>query len=162
MKHLSLTLVILLIHVTLMAKEIRTEITIRSTPEKVWAILTDFEKYPDWNPFIRSVTGKVEKGEKISAQIAPPQGKTMTFKPTVLTKTENRELRWLGSVLFKGLFDGEHQFELTDNGDGTVRFVHSEQFRGIFVWLFDLENTRNGFIQMNQKLKELAEAESTG
>lgn len=86
----------------------------------------------------------------------------MTFKPTVLTKTENRELRWLGSVLFKGLFGGEHQFELTDNGDSTVRFVHSEQFRGIFVWLFDLENTRNGFIQMNQKLKELAEAESTG
>lgn len=162
MKRLSLAIVTILIHVTVMAKEIKTEIIIRSTPEKIWAILTDFEKYPDWNPFIRSITGTVEEGEKITVNIAPPKNKAMTFKPIILTKTENRELRWLGSVLFKGLFDGEHRFELTDNGDGTVRFVHSEQFRGIFVWLFNTENTRNGFIQMNQKLKELAEAESAG
>ncbi len=162
MKRLSLAIVTILIHVTVMAKEIKTEIIIRSTPEKIWAILTDFEKYPDWNPFIRSITGAVEEGKTITVNIAPPDSKAMTFKPTVLTKTENRELRWLGSVLFKGLFDGEHRFELTDNGDGTVRFVHIEQFRGIFVWLFNPENTRKGFMLMNQKLKELAEAESAG
>lgn len=158
MKHLSLTFGITLIHMTLMAKEIRTEITIRSTPERVWAVLTDFDKYPDWNPFIRSITGTVEKGEKITVRIAPSQGKTMTFKPTVVERKENIELRWLGSVLLKGLFDGEHRFELTDHGDDTVQFVHSERFSGLFVWLFNPENTRKGFMQMNQKLKELAEA----
>jgi len=109
MKRLSLAIVTILIHVTVMAKEIKTEIIIRSTPEKIWAILTDFEKYPDWNPFIRSITGTVEEGEKITVNIAPPKNKAMTFKPIILTKTENRELRWLGSILFKGLFDGEHR-----------------------------------------------------
>ena len=40
-----------------MAKEIKTEILINAAPEKVWSILTNFEKYPDWNPFIKSING---------------------------------------------------------------------------------------------------------
>lgn len=142
-----------------MAKEIRTEIIIRSKPEKIWDILTDFENYPNWNPFIIFVEGKVEEGNQITVRIAPPGGKTMIFRPTIITRTENQELKWLGTVLFKGLFDGEHTFKLKDNGDGTVTFAHSEQFRGIFTGLFNPEKTISGFKEMNRKLKELAEKE---
>lgn len=81
----------------------------------------------------------------------------MTFKPTILTKTENRELRWSGKVLIKGLFIGNHSFELMENVDGTTKFFQSEKFTGILVWLFDPEKTKNGFEEMNRKLKELAE-----
>jgi len=140
-----------------MAKEIRTEIIIQATSEKVWKILTDFEKYPQWNPFITSIKGQVEQGNTIQVRIKPPNGKGMTFKPTVITKNENKELRWSGKVLFSGLFDGEHKFELTDNGDGTLTFIQSEKFKGIFVWLFNPEKTQKGFIEMNKKLKELSE-----
>lgn len=41
-----------------MAKEIKTEIVINASPEKIWAILKDFDKYPAWNPFIKSVREK--------------------------------------------------------------------------------------------------------
>lgn len=140
-----------------MAKEIKTEIIIKSTPEKVWAILIDFEKYPNWNPFIVSIKGQVQKGKKITVKIEPPGSKSMTFKPTIITKVENRELSWLGSVLFSGLFDGTHKFEVIDNGNGTVTFVQSEQFKGVFVGLFNPEKTKKGFNAMNRELKELAE-----
>lgn len=141
-----------------MAKEIKTEIVIQATPEKIWKILTDFENYPQWNPFIVSITGEVEKGNKIVVSIKPPDGKGMIFKPTILTKIDNKELSWQGRLLFKGLFDGKHKFELIDNGNGTTTFIQSEKFSGIFVWLFNPENTKNGFNKMNQKLKELAES----
>lgn len=140
-----------------MAKEIRTEIIIHARAEKVWVILTDFENYPNWNPFITSV--EPEEGNKITVKITPPGGKTMTFKPTILTRQENQKLKWLGTVLFKGLFDGEHTFELRENKNGTVTFVQSEQFKGIFAGLFNPEKTINGFNEMNKKLKELAERE---
>ena len=143
-----------------MALEIKTEITINATPEKIWAILTEFEEYPNWNPFIKSIKGKMEVGNKITVQIAPPNAKGMTFKPKILTFNKNKELSWLGVLLFSGIFDGHHKFELKDNNDGTTKFTQSEIFKGVLVPFFKKNlntNTKNGFIEMNKKLKELAE-----
>ena len=102
----------------------------------------------------------MKKGNKIEAIIQAPDSKPMTFKPKVLTCIENKELSWLGHLFFPGVFDGKHKFELIDNGDRTITFVQSETFKGIFVSLFKKQltiNTKNGFIAMNEKLKELAE-----
>ena len=81
----------------------------------------------------------------------------MTFKPRVLAFEANKEFRWRGHLLFTGLFDGEHKFELIDNGNGTTTFKQSEKFKGIFVALLNIENTKKGFEAMNEKLKEMAE-----
>ena len=143
-----------------MAIEIKTEILINAQPEKVWAILTNFKSYPNWNPFIKSIIGDVKVGNKITARIEPPKAKGMTFKPKVLTFETNKELKWLGHLLFAGLFDGEHKFELIDNGNGTTTFKQSEKFAGILVPLFKNQlddNTKKGFEEMNSKLKELVE-----
>lgn len=143
-----------------MAKEIKTEILINATPEKVWSILIDFDNYPNWNPFIKSIKGEVKVGNKITAIIEPPESKGMTFKPKILSFDTNKELKWLGHLLFAGLFDGEHKFELVDNRNGTTTFRQSEKFKGILVPLFKKQldiNTKKGFEEMNSKLKELAE-----
>lgn len=140
--------------------EIKTDILINATPSKVWAILTNFDNYPNWNPFIKSITGQVAVGNKITAQIEPPNSSKMTFTPKVLAFETNKEFRWLGHLLFAGLFDGEHKFELIDNQNGTTTFIQTESFKGILVPLFKKmlnTNTTNGFNLMNQKLKELAE-----
>ena len=143
-----------------MAKEIKTEILINATPVKVWSILTTFDNYPNWNPFIKSIKGDVKVGNEIIARLVPPKAKGMTFKPKVLVFDANKEFRWIGHLLFPGLFDGEHKFELIDNGNGTTTFRQSEKFKGILVPLFKKmldNNTINGFNEMNKKLKELAE-----
>lgn len=143
-----------------MAKELSTSIIINATPEKVWSILTDFPNYEKWNPFITSISGTPEVGNKIEAHLQPPGAKSMTFKPKVLVFEREKEFRWIGHLGFPGLFDGEHRFQLIDNGDGTTTFIQSERFRGILVPLFrkmlDV-NTKNGFIAMNEQLKVLAE-----
>lgn len=143
-----------------MTKEIKTEILIHSTPEKVWTILTNFEDYPHWNPFIKSIKGEPKVGNKITARIEPPQSNGMTFKPKILKCVANTELTWLGHLLVKGLFDGEHTFKLIDNGNGTTTFQQNETFTGILIPLFEKQldnNTKRGFEEMNKKLKELAE-----
>lgn len=140
-----------------MAKEIKTEIVINASPAKVWVILNDFINYPQWNPFIKSIKGEVKVGNKITVRIEPANAKGMTFKPKVLAYETNKELRWIGHLLFSGLFDGEHKFELIDNGNGTTTFIQSEKFKGILVGLLNVENTKKGFKAMNEKLKELVE-----
>jgi hypothetical protein len=157
MNYLTTIILITFLNVTAMAKEIKTKILINATPEKVWTILTNFENYPNWNPFIKSVNGEVKVGNKISVIIEPHDSKEMTFKPRVLTYEANKELSWIGRLLFPGLFDGEHKFELIDNGNGTTILRHSEKFKGILLGLLNVENTKKGFEEMNEKLKELAE-----
>ncbi|MEZ0006912.1 hypothetical protein ABH942_002290 [Flavobacterium sp. 28YEA47A] len=159
MKRLFLVSATLLMSITVMAKEIKTEIVIQATPEKIWSILTNFEDYPNWNPFVSSIEGTVDIGNKIKVRIHPPGGKEMTFRPVIITKIDEKELSWRGKLLVSGLFDGEHKFELIDNKNGSVTFIQSEKFKGLFVWMFNLKKTEDGFNQMNEKLKELAEKE---
>ena len=145
-----------------MAKEIKTEVLINATPDKIWSILMNFDNYPTWNPFIKSIKGEVKIGNKIIARIEPPESKGMTFKPKILTIEPNKEFSWLGHFLITGIFDGEHKFELIDKGNGTTIFRQSEKFKGILLPFLKKQldiNTKKGFEEMNSKLKDLAELE---
>ncbi len=140
----------------IMAKHISTQILIRATPQRVWNVLTDFEAYPQWNPFIRSVRGPVAPGKVIRVELQQPGSGIMTMKPEVLVFEEPRAFRWIGHLLFRGLFDGEHRFDIRDNGDGSSTFIQSERFAGILVPLFNRmldTKTLEGFSLMNEALK---------
>lgn len=136
-------------------KKIETEIFIHATPQKVWSILADFENHPKWNPFITSISGPAEIGKTISVFLKPPDGNGMAFKPRVLAWDPNREFRWKGKLGIPGIFDGEHYFKLEDLGNGSTKFLHGEHFSGILVGVMGniLENTKKGFVLMNEALK---------
>jgi hypothetical protein len=141
-------------------KQLHTEIQINASAQTVWNILTDFNKYPEWNPFIRSFQGDVSEGSQFTVVLQPPDSNPMTFKPTCLKLVKDKEFRWLGRLWMPGLFDGEHIFELIDNGNHRIRFVQREKFKGLLVpllWKQLDTGTRKGFELMNQKLKERAE-----
>lgn len=140
-------------------KEIRTQKNIKAAPEKIWAILTEFENYPAWNPFIQSIKGEKKPGGKLEIFIQPPDAGGMKFKPKVLIFEKNKEFRWKGNIIINGLFDGEHYFILKPNEKGTTDFIHGEKFSGILVPFFKgmLKKTQEGFELMNQELKILSE-----
>ena len=49
-----------------MLKENRDEIKIQATPEKIWEVLTDQDKYAEWNSLLYNAEGKVAVGEKVN------------------------------------------------------------------------------------------------
>ena len=141
---------------------IETQIEILAPASKVWAILTDFAAFPDWNPFIRSIGGPPVAGAALTVQIAPAGQAGMTFKPAVLVATPEHELRWLGTFMGRAMFAGEHSFVLEPLSPGSTRLVHSERFTGLMVPLIMsgkmLAATKQGFVAMNEALKKRAEA----
>ena len=140
---------------------LHTEIEIAASVEQVWAVLSDFTSYPEWNPFIKSVAGVPEQGTRLKVTIQPSGGKAMSFSPIVLTAEPGRELRWLGRVLLPGIFDGEHRFVIERLGKGKLRFQQSERFSGLLVGLLRRSldrDTKRGFEEMNLALKARAEA----
>jgi hypothetical protein len=140
-------------------KELRADIDIDATPERVWEILTDFPAYPEWNPFITSIAGTPAPGSTLEVRIAPPGATARTFKPRVLVAEPERELRWLGRLLTAGIFDGEHSLRIEPVDESRVHFVQSERFSGVLVPLFGstLDKTARGFTAMNEALKRRAE-----
>jgi hypothetical protein len=140
--------------------QLQSEIEIKAPADRVWAILTDFAAYPEWNPFIRSISGALEPGARLEARLQPSGASGMTFRPTVLVADPARELKWLGHLLLPGIFDGEHRFTLEPLPGDRVLFHQSEQFNGLLVPLFRRSldrDAKRGFEEMNRALKARAE-----
>jgi hypothetical protein len=133
-------------------------IDINAPAKRVWNVLTQFDAYPNWNPFIVSIQGVLRVGTKLRVRIKPPGRSGMTFRPTILALIPQQNLTWLGRLTLPGLLDGEHQFQIEDHGE-TCRFRQSERFSGILVPLLSaglFDAIRRGFEETNVALKQHA------
>ncbi len=142
-------------------KSIATEIEIDAPPHAVWAELSDTEGHASWNPFVTHMSGDLTVGRQLNVTVQPAGNAPMGFTPTVLVSDEARELRWVGHLGFKGVFDGEHHFTMEETADGKTLFRQGETFSGMLAYvLFPLigESTAGGFEAMNAALKTRVEA----
>ncbi|MFF3851053.1 SRPBCC family protein [Streptomyces sp. NPDC002328] len=113
-------------------REISTYIDIDASPGLVWEVLTDFARYPDWNPYIRELTGELRVGATLALRTQPAKGRPVNFKARVTAVTEGAELRWAGGLPVPGLFGGDHGFALNPHNSGT-RVLQDERFSGLLV-----------------------------
>ena len=143
------------------SQSIYTEIEIDAPKEVVWAELTNTDEHANWNPFFKDFKGDISVGSQLDVTIQPPDGSAMRFRPFVLQASPNEELRWIGHLGFKGIFDGEHYFILEEKADGTTLLRHGETFTGMLADLLYFvsleENATKGFEAMNAALKQRAE-----
>lgn len=116
-------------------KSFATSTTIRARPETIWAVLTDAERYPEWNSTVAKVEGRIAGDEKVTvhATIAPGRA----FPVTVSTFEPPRTMVWTGGMPF-GLFTGTRTFTLTPHGDGSVGFDMREEFTGLLAPLIGM------------------------
>lgn len=138
---------------------VRTQIDIDAPVDRVYSTLTDFENYPDWNPYHIRVFGKPELGAALEIRVERPDGKVIDVPAVhVLRLRENAELTWGGGI--KGVFYGEHVFELHALDGNRTRLIHNEDFEGAFIGFADLPGDvlTQGYKLMNEALKRHIEA----
>ena len=136
-------------------KELHTEIEIQSTPENVWQVLTNLDKYPEWNPFIHHAIGTAKVGEKVDITFKSGS-KEMTLHCIVVKVEPNKEFRWKYHVALPILFNGEHSFIIEQLEENKIRFIDREIFNGLLVpsQAKDIDtNTKQGFESMDKALK---------
>ena len=139
-------------------KELKTEIILNASPEKVWNVLTNFEAYKNWNPFIVSSSGQLKKGAQLTNTMMHG-GKKNVFKPVITKVNPNKEFEWLGTG-FVGMFKGRHYFILEDLGNGQCKLIHGEKFSGLLsgpIMKMIGEETLQNFQKMNQALQSQVE-----
>jgi hypothetical protein len=139
---------------------ISTEIEIAAPAHTVWEELTNGADYPEWNPFVKHLSGNLEVGDHLNVTIQSEGNSPMDFTPEVLVADDNCELRWVGKLGFKGVFDGEHYFILEETANGTTILRHGENFTGMLAYpllAVIRKDTLKGFEAMNAALKVRAE-----
>lgn len=142
-------------------KTVTAVIEIDAPPTDVWAVLIDLGRYPEWNPHIRSGTGQVVAGNRLSLRMYPPKGRPVTIRPLVLSAGPGAEWRLRGGlpgIAGRLIFTGEHSFTLTAVAGGT-RLVQSEAFHGALVPFIGkaLTAAQHSFQEHNEALKDRVE-----
>lgn len=143
----------------MLSRTLDTSVDIDAPPERVWEVLLDFPRWPEWNTFIPSVKGTLEVGAHVSITVVPPGRKAMHFEPEVFAVRPHAEIVWGGSFL--GLvYRGDHAFLLEPLPGGRTRFRQRERFRGPMVLFMGgmIKDTEAGYQQMNQALKQRVES----
>ena len=149
-------------------REIRTQVDIAAGASLVWSVLTDFSRYPSWNPAIRGVDGDLARGstlriaERVTAQLKPGPKKPPTVRQTVSTLQhirEPRQLTWSSRWRF-GVLGIQRRFNIESLPDGNVRFHQIERIGGPltpFVFRKLAREHSAAFERMNHALKARAE-----
>jgi hypothetical protein len=140
--------------------EITATTVIPVAVDRVWAVLADTEAYPQWNPFIRSLTGDLRAGARLRA-VLQPADRPQTMRPRVVEATTGRGFTWLGHVVVPGILDGRHRFTVDPAADGTTRLIQHERLSGLLVPFFRrmlTADTPRAFAAMNDALAVRATA----
>jgi hypothetical protein len=128
-----------------MPKRILTSIHLPHAPERVWAVLADFDHYRDWNPLNLEASGEARVGAKVTMRFLNPAKPSTPIRQSVtVTRAEpGHALAWRGHVPL--LFTGDHLFELTPEAGGT-RLYHSETLSGLIPWRLTDEQIEQDFV----------------
>ena len=141
--------------------EIHTEIRIQASAEDVWSVLCcDAQGMADFNPDIVEFQGTLREGATLRLRVRFALGIVGGGKATVVRVDRPRLIRWEGGLPIRGLFYGDHSFEILEEGD-EVRLIQREVCTGILAPLLLatlLRPVEAGFRACNERVKELAEA----
>src|SRR5881275_1590084 len=77
---------------------------IRSTPEAVWAILTDARRWAEWNTTVDRIDGDIAPGGKVTVYAKLNPGRAFPLK--VSEFVPGQRMVWTGGIPL-GLFKGE-------------------------------------------------------
>mgnify|MGYP002628262088 CR=1 FL=1 len=139
---------------------IRSEITLPTGIERSWAVLTDFSKYPEWNPYLLKINGKLAPGETVTFTLVDGNfSAPLDLTARVAQVQPNEEFYWVGRLGLPGIHDTRHVFRLQALPDGKTQLFHFEEFRGLLPWLLPKRGertalTRKSFESMNKALQQ--------
>lgn len=138
---------------------LRTSIDISADQQIVWDILKDFDRYPDWNPCLISVTGGISTGSRLTISINPDYFISKRFKARLLEYSKEKGIRWFGRAAIPHMFAGDHSFEIIPTSTG-VTFIQREEFSGILVPFLRRtldRKTKKGYEEMDRALRARSE-----
>jgi hypothetical protein len=116
------------------AIEIKETVEVNEPIGKVWEFLTDFAAYPDWNPYIKKVTGEFKVNASLWVQIHYPFWPPIIVKLQVAAISPPYSFSWSGKFIFPGWLDGLFLVVLYPISPEKTRIAIKERLEGILLF----------------------------
>jgi hypothetical protein len=131
---------------------VQTDIEIQASASRVWEILTTFERYYEWNPFVTHATGDLRRGQEIDLTLEPPDQPPLRIRPKVL------EVTVPGCISIECERQGDHQIRLEPLAGG-VRVIQLQRYENNLdeAQILLIDRIQLGLEMMNAALKARAE-----
>ncbi len=139
---------------------IHVETDIEAPTTDVWAALTDFESYAEWNPVITSAEGSVKQNGRVHMHIEPTGGNARDWVMRITDLDPERRIEWEGTIVAPVIFRGRHAFELEPLETERTRVLTNGLFGGLVGRVIDVEETERDFEAVTDALRERVEAPS--
>lgn len=139
-----------------MQHQVTTQIEVTAPAERVWIVLTEWDAYPDWNPFIRQIAGTQAQSERLRVLLQLAHGRGVRIHAKVRTLSPPTELAWAGSLWLPGMLGVEQQFLLEPLAGDSTLLIQRVAFSGLLIpmmWRSLKRTTRRGAMLMNAALK---------
>lgn len=144
------------------SRDVRAEVEIDAPPERVFDILTDLDRYAEWNPFTPHVESSLQVGDPVHLHVRLGTGTRLSHRVEYVTAHERPyRLCWGASIGARFLVRADRCQTLTALEGGGTRYLCSDRITG---WLTPIvirffgESMRRGFEDCALALKKRAEA----
>jgi len=95
----------------------------------LWSLLTDLTAQSTWNSTLKSISGRVGIGERVSFQV--PEAPGQTFSPTVVAYDEPESMVW--RLNRWPLLVSVRRYRLSPGPHGSTHFTLAEVFQGLLL-----------------------------
>jgi hypothetical protein len=136
----------------------RDAVVVEAPRELIWDVLTDFEAYDEWNPYVTRANGIASEGADIELTLDASDAEAEEAAAEVLIVHPRRKLEWRTRVLVPGLLDHEQIFRVLPLGPRRFRLVQEARFEGLLAPFANLDGERRGLVTMIEALAERAQA----
>jgi hypothetical protein len=128
-----------------------------AVPEQVWAVLSDVERWPEWDSGVAAVEGRATPDGKVTIRSHAAPGRAFPVRVTELEPPTR--LRLSGGMPL-GLFRGVRTFDITPAPEGGSTFRVREEYTGALLPLIwrSMPDLQQSFDQFADGLKQRVES----
>jgi hypothetical protein len=137
---------------------------IKAPAEAIWAVISDVDAWPAWNPLYPRAKGTVRIGAPLDLEVALPGQAPRAIRPVVVDWVPNEQIHWKLSLM-GGLVKSTRYLEIEALSETGCIFSNGELFQGVMGPTLAKRMRgpiKAGFVAMGEAVKARVEALSRG